>query len=220
MSGRVGQKGREKRNEPDLRRADEDESRDIRKRRSACVNDPLKFAGRREERCKHELIEDPVPGSQNPPAGSFVVATSAVSASEKGLIFDDHRPGCHEIPEMCRARATFLVPLIPPRLSRSLSVSFTFVRESHRRTCRRADKSTFFLGSSAGERVNTCGESGTILIRRTGELGGWAAQVPESVAWVKPAFFYLPRSTPATAAPPMSFERPRATHLVAFCHLR
>lgn len=110
-------KGKKKGTSRIYRRADQDESRDIRKRRSACVNGPLKFAGRREERCKHELIEDPVPGSQNPPAGSFVVATSAVSASEKGLIFDDHRPGCHEIPEMCRARATFLVPLIPRPVS-------------------------------------------------------------------------------------------------------
>lgn len=214
MPGRVGQKGQEKRNEEEG-----DASRDVRKRRWACVNGPLKFAGRREERCKHELIEDPVPGSQNPPAGSFVVATSAVSASEKGLIFDDHRPGCHEIPEMCRARATFLVPLVP-RPAAVVACLFHFRARKSSPHLPPNCKSTFFLGSSAGERVNTCGESGTILIRRTGEAGGSAAQVPESFEWVKPAFFYSPRSTPATAAPPVSFEGPRATHLVASCHLR
>lgn len=45
-------------------------SRGVRKRRYPCVNGPLKFAGRREERCKHELIEDPASGSQNPTESS------------------------------------------------------------------------------------------------------------------------------------------------------
>lgn len=42
----------------------------LRKRRYPCVNGPLKFAGRREERCKHELIEDSASGSQNPTGSS------------------------------------------------------------------------------------------------------------------------------------------------------
>ncbi|KAG7203261.1 hypothetical protein KM043_010359 [Ampulex compressa] len=61
------------------------------------VNGPLKFATRREERCKHELIEDPPAGWQKA-RGSLPSRDSKVRAyvPEKGLISSELRPGMHE----------------------------------------------------------------------------------------------------------------------------
>lgn len=114
-----------------------------------CVNGLLKFAGRREERCKHELIEDPAPGSQNPIGSSHSTVRGAVSASEKGLIFDDSRSGSHEIFEISRPRTplTFLAVANylteHPRLL-TVHTFFTFAQvwESYGCTCH---KSTFWV---------------------------------------------------------------------------